>query len=416
MNFYDNVDIKVVAGKGGDGKISFRSELYVPHGGPDGGNGGKGGSVYFKACESINDFQEFKFKKKFIAEDGEDGRNKKQTGKNGQDLVIKVPIGTIIKSGDKIIAEFTTNKDEAFVAKGGRYGRGNAMFASSTNRTPTLSENGSLGEFLDINLELKIIANVGLIGFPNGGKSTLLNSLTNAHSKVAKYAFTTLNPVLGTIYKNNKKIVIADIPGIIKDAYTGKGLGLKFLSHIEHCEILVIVLDFYDDPDKKYEVLLNELSKYNPKIIKKEIIICLNKTEDINEKTLKNETPTVFKNKEVIYISGLKKTNLEKLISQIFIKYENFLTHKNNSKTTEKVYTYKEMDKSLKIIKINNFKYKIKSKWLEKIVQKIPLNSFQNINRLNGILTRYKINEKLENMGAKEGSIIIIGKTQLEKE
>lgn len=291
----DEVKIKVRAGNGGDGVVSFRREKFVPHGGPDGGDGGDGGSVFF-VCENLSHtLTDYARKKEFKAERGENGRSKKQHGADGADLELQVPPGTIISENDKIVADFTKIGQKLLIARGGRGGLGNVHFATSTHQTPKEIKPGTPGEEKVLKLELKIIADIGLVGLPNAGKSTLLSHLTNARPKIADYPFTTLEPNLGVakIYEHN--VVIADIPGLISGASAGKGLGDEFLRHIERTTTLLIILDITSpSPTDDYQTLMKELKDWNPDLLKKKQIIVLNKADLISASKAKKIIDTTF--------------------------------------------------------------------------------------------------------------------------
>ena len=266
MKFLDQAKIYIKAGNGGSGSASFRREKFVEFGGPDGGDGGDGGSVIFEAERNLNTLIDFRYAQHFKAENGYIGTKRKRTGAAGKDLLIKVPVGTQIYEEDNntLIYDFTKNKEKYLVAAGGKHGLGNVRFKSSTNRAPTKKTNGKLGEEFWIWLQLKVIADVGIIGMPNAGKSSLLAAITRARPKIANYPFTTLDPNLGVSYYDNKEVTLADVPGIIEGAHEGIGLGDKFLRHIERCKILLHLIDLSEDKiEENYLKVRNELSKYD---------------------------------------------------------------------------------------------------------------------------------------------------------
>ncbi len=317
--FIDRVKIKVKAGDGGDGCISFRREKYVPRGGPDGGDGGKGGDVVFYGDPNLWTLLDFKYKRVLKAENGKQGKGKNMTGRDGKDLLIPVPLGTIIWDADKDekIGEILKERERLIVAKGGKGGRGNKSFATSLNRAPRIREEGEKGEQRNIILELKLLSDIGIIGFPNSGKSTLLKSLTGAHPEIAPYPFTTLTPNLGVIRTDEfRRISICDIPGIIKDAHRGKGLGLKFLRHVERCNFFIILLDITsEEPLNDYEVLISELREYNPELLHKKRIVVFNKIDLVGEIPFKARNLKI--KEKVFFISALKGTNIEELKGEI---------------------------------------------------------------------------------------------------
>ena len=281
-NFVDYVSLNVISGNGGRGSSHLRREKFMAKGGPDGGDGGNGGDIIFRGDANIWTLYAFKFKKHFKAGHGGDGGRNKRTGKKGGDIIIKVPLGTTIiqKKSDKLLAEITENNKEIVLLRGGLGGRGNCYFKSSTNRTPRYSQKGIPGEEMIITLELKILADVGLVGFPNAGKSTLLASITSAKPKIGDYEFTTLKPNLGIVeYKDFKTFVVADIPGIIEGASSGKGLGHHFLRHIERNSILLFLISAEHEIHKRFLTLREEMLKFNPELLDKKFIIVISKID-----------------------------------------------------------------------------------------------------------------------------------------
>ena len=292
MKFLDQAKINLKAGNGGSGSASFRREKYVEFGGPDGGDGGDGGSILFEAERNLNTLIDYRYSQHFKAENGKAGSKKNKTGANGKDLILKVPIGTQIYEEDNntIIYDFKKDKEKYLVASGGKGGLGNVRFKSSTNRAPRKKTNGKNGEEFWIWLQLKIIADVGIIGLPNAGKSSLLASLTRAKPKIANYPFTTINPNLGVTYYNNKEVTLADIPGLVEGAHKGIGLGDKFLRHIERCKILLHLIDVSENNlAENYLKIRSELKSYDPSISKKKEIIYLNKSDLVGKKNLKEK-------------------------------------------------------------------------------------------------------------------------------
>ncbi len=296
MKFVDHAKIYVRSGDGGPGHISFRREKYVPKGGPDGGNGGKGGDVVLKVNPHMNTLLDFKYKRHYKAEKGNEGGGSRKTGKSGKTVYIKVPKGTVVKDAgtSETIADLTEDEQEFVVAEGGIGGRGNAEFATSTNQAPRYADPGRPGEEKEILLELKLLADAGLVGLPNAGKSTLISVISAARPKIADYPFTTLVPNLGIVRVGHyKNFTVADIPGLIEGAHQGKGLGIQFLRHVERTRALVFLIDcMSDEPKRDYEVLKNELIKYNPEMRLKKSIICISKIDvldtDSRKELLKN--------------------------------------------------------------------------------------------------------------------------------
>ncbi len=322
MKFLDQAKIYIKAGNGGPGSASFRREKFIEFGGPDGGDGGDGGSIIFEAERNLNTLIDFRYAQHFKAEDGKPGTKRKKTGASGKDLVIKVPVGTQIYEEDNntLIYDFTKNKERYLVAAGGRHGLGNVRFKSSTNRAPTKKTNGKTGEEFWVWLQLKVIADVGIIGLPNAGKSSLLAAITRARPKIANYPFTTLDPNLGVSYYDNKEVTLADIPGLVEGAHEGVGLGDKFLRHIERCKILLHLIDISEEYlVENYFQIRKELEKYDENLAKKKEIIVFNKSDLLEEKDIKNKLKT-FKNKtkkkfEIIsVVADNNLTNLRKIL------------------------------------------------------------------------------------------------------
>ena len=322
MKFLDQVKIYIKAGNGGDGSPSFRREKFVEFGGPDGGDGGKGGSVILKAEQNLNTLIDFRYQQHHKAKRGENGAGQNRTGKSGEDLILKVPLGTQVFEEDNktLIYDFTKISEEFVAAAGGKGGLGNTRFKSSTNRAPRKFTKGTQGEEFTIWLQLKTIADIGIIGLPNAGKSSLLASVTNANPKIANYQFTTLNPNLGVASYDDKEITIADIPGLVEGAHKGTGLGIQFLKHIERCKSLLHLIDITsEDLKKSYQQVKNELKKYSNKLTKKKELIVLNKIDLIDEKEVNHIIKDFKKNtkSEVIAVSTFNKSSVSKIKSKL---------------------------------------------------------------------------------------------------
>ena len=325
MKFLDQVKIFVKAGDGGSGSASMRREKFIEYGGPDGGNGGKGASIILKAERNLNTLIDYRYTQHFKSKRGENGKGKNKTGKTGKDLILKVPIGTQILEEDNktLLFDFKNEKEEFVVAIGGRGGLGNTNFKSSTNRAPRKFTKGTAGEEFCIWLQLKTIADVGIIGLPNAGKSSLLAAITNATPKIANYKFTTLNPNLGVAIYDNKEITIADIPGLIEGAHIGVGLGIKFLKHIERCKTLLHLIDITEENiENLYKQVRNELGKYSKDLLKKDELIVFNKIDLIDKNKLKEKKDKFSKKtkNEVLTISTFDKPSVIKIKSKL-IKY-----------------------------------------------------------------------------------------------
>ena len=327
MKFLDQAKIYIKAGNGGSGSASFRREKFVEYGGPDGGDGGAGGSIIFQSDRNLNTLIDFRYAQHFKAQHGKPGSRRNKTGADGEDLILKVPLGTQVYEEDNntLIYDFTKNKEKYLVALGGKGGLGNVRFKSSTNRAPRRKTNGKLGEEFWIWLQLKVIADIGIIGKPNAGKSSLLAALTRAKPKIANYPFTTINPNLGVSYYGGKEITLADIPGLVEGAHKGVGLGDKFLRHIERCKILLHLIDLSEDNlVNSYKKIKLEISNYDKNLIKKKEIIFFNKSDLLKDNEINTklkEFRNKIKNKYEI-ISVYSNKDIQK-IKKLLIKYAN---------------------------------------------------------------------------------------------
>jgi len=322
--FIDYAEIDIKAGDGGDGVITFRREKYVPKGGPSGGNGGTGGDVIMEAHHNLSTLLDFRYKRQYIADNGNPGANSLKDGKDGGDIVVSVPVGTVIKdaaTGD-VLFDLDTDNKKVIIAKGGKGGKGNSNFATPTNQAPRYAEPGRPGEAKRIIMELKLIADVGLVGFPNAGKSTLISKVSSAKPKIADYPFTTLEPVLGIVkYKDYKSFTIADIPGIIEGAHEGKGLGIKFLRHIERTRVLLFLIEVTSENfQKDYDILLNELKTYSPALAKKTKIVVLSKADLLEDSELKKLTKKKIKNSDspLMVLSSATNKGLPELMDYLW--------------------------------------------------------------------------------------------------
>ena len=324
MKFLDQVKIFIKAGDGGSGSPSFRREKFIEFGGPDGGDGGKGGSIIIKSERNLNTLIDFRYQQHFKAERGENGMGKNKTGRGGKDIYLKVPVGTQILEEDNktLLFDFTKENETFLVANGGKGGFGNSRFKSSTNRAPKKFTKGAKGEEYCIWMQLKTIADIGIVGLPNAGKSSLLASITRATPKIANYKFTTINPNLGVAIYDDKEITIADIPGLIEGAHEGTGLGIKFLKHIERCKTLLHLIDITEDINLSYRQIREELGKYSKELLKKKELIVLNKIDLLSKQEIieKIEKFSMKKKKEILILSNLKKETIKKLKSEL-LKY-----------------------------------------------------------------------------------------------
>ena len=322
MKFLDQVKIYIKAGNGGDGSPSFRREKFIEFGGPDGGDGGKGGSIILKAEQNLNTLIDYRYQQHHKAQRGENGSGQNRTGKGGKDLILKVPLGTQVFEEDNktLIYDFTKIGEKYVAASGGKGGLGNTRFKSSTNRAPRKFTKGTTGEEFTIWLQLKTIADIGIIGLPNAGKSSLLAAITNANPKIANYQFTTLNPNLGVASYDDKEITIADIPGLIEGAHQGTGLGIQFLKHIERCKSLLHLIDITNENlVQSYNQVKNELQKYSLELTKKKELVVLNKVDLIDKNIVKNIVTDFSKDKkcEVLTLSTLEKNSVSKIKAKL---------------------------------------------------------------------------------------------------
>lgn len=414
MKFIDQVSIEVIAGKGGDGIISFRHESRVEKGGPDGGDGGDGGSVYFQGDSGMNTLLPLHILKHIRGNDGQNGKSKNMYGAKGKDIVVKVPFGTLVYEGDKLICDVVDDQ-QYLICKGGHGGHGNTRFKSSRNTVPKICENGTFGEKRNVKLELKVMADVGLVGKPNAGKSTLLKIISNAKPKISDYDFTTLVPQLGLVKSyDDQSFVVADLPGLIAGAAQGKGLGIRFLKHIERCKVIAFVIDFGSkekNPIADFEMLKKELNSYNLKLLEKTFLIIANKMDLENFDDHIQQFKTKYKELEIIPISAINYKNIDLLKSKMYslcsqakaISFE--ITNDEIEITLEDDYT---------IDKIHEGLYEVSGKKIEEIYHKNPLNTYENILRFNKKIKDIGLWKDLVDSGIKNGDIVRILDYQFE--
>ena len=413
----DKVDIEVTSGKGGDGAVSFLREKYMPNGGPDGGDGGRGGSVIFKASKDVNTLSDFRYVKRFKADDGEPGQPKKMSGKDANDLYVKVPVGTVIFYNGKVVADMTSDGEEFIAAKGGRGGNGNQHYALANRQAPRFAKPGDKGVTRRLTLELKMLADVGLVGFPNVGKSTLLSIVSNARPKIADYHFTTLDPNLGMVrYKNAEDFVMADIPGIIEGASEGRGLGSEFLRHIERTRILIHVLDASGsegrDPKDDFVKINDELKKYSEKLSARKMIVMLNKAdlvppekkgelislkeyfEDKGYKTFITSTAAHMGINELLdcVIETLKTVDYEPL----------FFTEGDIDEASM------QTDNDSFDVTVTDGVYYVTGDLAERIMGTVNIDDYESLSYLQKLLKGKGILSALENAGVKDGDTVDI--------
>ena len=407
MKFIDQVNIEVIAGKGGDGIISFRHEHRVEKGGPFGGDGGDGGDIYFQGDSGMNTLLPIHILKHIRGYDGGNGMTKNMYGAKGKDVIIKVPYGTLVYEGQKLICDVVDN-NKYLICKGGRGGRGNSKFKSSTNPAPKICENGTPGEKKNIRLELKVMADIGLVGLPSAGKSTLLKLLSNAKPKIADYAFTTLVPQLGLVQYRDKSFVISDLPGLIKGASEGKGLGIRFLKHIERCRVIAFVIDFGDEnknPIQDFEILKKELELFNPKILNKSFLIIANKNDLNAFKVHYRKFIKKYPDLEIIDICALNFQNLVLLKEKMYKLYE-----KSKDIVIEKPIKeeYIKFEEDFVVTKLYEGMYEISGKEIELVYLRNPLNTYENILRFNKKIKDMGLWKALIDKGIQPGDTVRI--------
>ncbi len=421
--FTDYVRIIAKAGNGGNGAISFRREKYVAAGGPDGGDGGKGGDVYFEVDPDSNTLIDFRYNKKFKAENGKNGEGSNKYGRSGEDLYIKVPIGTIIRDAkdNRVLADLSTKGQKELILAGGRGGKGNSHFATSTRQAPRFAQDGEKGEEKELILELKLLADVGLIGFPNVGKSTFLSMTTSATPKIADYHFTTLEPNLGVVKTEyGESFVIADIPGIIEGASEGTGLGLQFLRHIERTRLLLHVIDVSGsegrNPTEDFYKINTELKKYSEKLSKRKQIIVANKVDVLQDEKLYTELENVAKenNMEIFKISAATGQGVSELINHVSQVLKNLPKENLIEVEDRKVYSFEDKD-SYTISKEDGM-FVIRGEAVEKIMRRVNIADNESLYYFQKSLANLGVNEKLKSMGIQEGDIVRINDYELEWE
>lgn len=417
--FIDVAKIELKAGKGGDGSVAFRREKYEPSGGPAGGDGGDGGSIIIVGDKDIKTLMDYSYKSIYKAENGGDGRNKKQFGKKGEDLILKVPVGTLIKDydTDTVIYDVKHDKEEFVICKGGKGGKGNVHFKSSIRQAPRFAEPGAKGEEKTIKLELKLLADVGLIGLPNVGKSTLLSIMSNARPKIANYHFTTLEPNLGVCKVGEKSFVLADIPGLIEGASEGLGLGHDFLKHIERTKILVHVLDISGSegrsPIEDFELINSELASYNIKLNDKKMLVVLNKTDLGAEDNIK-EFREKYSDKvdEIVEISAATTENVDKLMYLIADTLDSI---EDDYSTLDEQYVYFEEEKEPDFkVRKENENYIVEGPLIENLIYRTNFEVYESVNHLQKVLEDKGVIQQLKDLGIQDGDNVVIGDVEFD--
>ncbi len=410
--FVDEVSVKLIAGKGGDGCTAFRREKYIAMGGPNGGNGGKGADIIFVADESLRTLIDLKMQKIIKGSKGNNGKGSDRNGANAENVYIKVPEGTVVsnKETGEIICDLVKNGQECIVAHGGRGGRGNKSFATHDNPAPKMSELGAPGEEVEIKCELKMLADVGLVGFPSVGKSTILSIISNATPKIAAYHFTTLSPNLGVVRVYDDTFVMADLPGLIEGASEGLGLGFQFLRHTSRCKVIAHVLDMSREsarnPIEDYEIIKNELKKYNEKMLNKPSVIIANKMDAEGASENLKEFKKKYPNELVIPISAATNQGLDKLMITLNDIIKNVPKEEESTEETFKSYTYEE-EKPFEIIKEGGI-WVVKGKKVEELFQMTRFTEEESVLRFARILKKMGVEDKLESLGAQRGDEVKI--------
>ena len=414
--FVDEVTIKVEAGKGGDGCTAFRREKYVVYGGPYGGNGGHGADIIFKVDEGLHTLLDLRYQKEIKGPKGENGRGKNQHGKGADPVIVKVPLGTVITDLDTgfIIADLKHKNDEVVVAKGGRGGRGNTAFKTQTNTAPNYSENGEEGEKRTLKVEIKLLADVGLVGLPSVGKSTIISMVSKSKPKIAAYHFTTLKPNLGvTRATNGKTFVLADLPGLIEGASKGEGLGDKFLRHIERTRVILHVLDMAGvegrDPYQDYLLINKELEAFNPKLLERPMVILANKMDIEGAEDNLNYFKTKVKDKKIFAISAFNNKGLQEVIDYLSelletLKEENL--YEDEAFESHVLYKFKE-EEPYTIEKEDDHTFVIKGEEVEKIFKRTKFTD-EGIVRFAKKMRKMGVDERLEELGAQDGDMVKI--------
>ena len=414
--FVDEVEIKVSAGNGGDGCTAFRREKYVELGGPFGGNGGRGSDIIFKVDEGLRTLVDLRFSKIIKGEKGENGQGKNKNGKGAKDIVIKVPPGTVVRDADTnlLICDLKEHGEEFIVAKGGRGGRGNTAFKTQSNPAPNFSERGEPGEQRNLKIELKLLADVGLVGMPSVGKSTLISKISNSKPKIAAYHFTTLNPNLGVVKtKDGRSYTVADLPGLIEGASKGDGLGDKFLKHIERTRVIAHVIDMSAiegrDPYEDYVKIEKELKDFDEKLLKKESLIIANKMDMESSKENLEKFKEKVKDKTIFEVSALNSKGLDPVLTYIADLLDKIeVTSLEDEEEYEDyiLYKYKKED-PFEIIKEGDI-FVLKGKQIEKLFRMNKFNSDEAVIKFAKKLTKMGVDDRLEQMGAKQGDIVKI--------
>lgn len=418
--FVDTAKVFIAAGNGGNGNVSFRHEIYIDKGGPDGGDGGKGGDVVFEASENVNTLVDFRFKPELKAKHGQNGSKQNMRGRSGEDFIVKVPMGTVVRKGGEVIADLVENGQRVVIAKGGDGGFGNAHFKSSVRQTPRMAELGERGDTFEAELELKLLADVGLVGFPNAGKSTFLSVVSNARPEIADYAFTTLTPNLGVADIDDTSLLIADIPGLIEGASEGKGLGDAFLRHVERTAVLLHLVDAYtNDIGDAYKTIRNELANYSGDLADRPEVIGLTKTDGLDDEMIQMQIDALRevagKKAEIFAVSSTAHKGLKEVLRALRTKVDNVRAIERELEDDED---------DLHVISLNDTQianawtvekdaetghFIVKGDKIEKFARRTNFDNFEGVNRLRDIMKKLGITHELTRNGAVGDSVIEIG-------
>ena len=416
----DFAKISLKAGDGGNGAVAWRREKYEPTGGPAGGDGGNGGSIIIKATRNLSTLDEFRYKSKYKAQNGQPGGKNKKFGKKGDDLIIKVPVGTILREANSntIIKDFKLDGEEFLIAKGGKGGRGNVHFKNSIRQAPRFAENGKRGQEIDLLLELKVLADVGLVGLPNVGKSTLISVISSAKPKIANYHFTTIDPNLGVVnIDNERSFIVADIPGLIEGANEGQGLGHDFLRHIERCRVLIHLVDISGiegrDPIEDFKLINEELKLYNENLANKPMIVALNKTDLDTNNNAENFIKTYGNTYDIYQISAATTDGIKKLLDatyDLLSKSEDkkFDLMEDVDENFLEEYYNKEIDYDLQFAKDNEI-FVVFGKRIDNLLEKVNLEDYDSRMFFEKTLREMEVFDKLKEMGIEQGDSVAVG-------
>lgn len=414
---FDQATIQVKAGDGGNGALTFRREKYVPFGGPDGGHGGRGGNVYLRVSDHLNTLMAFNRKRHFAAADGGHGQGSHMKGANGSDLYIDLPRGTVVTDAQtgQVLADLSESGQQVLIARGGRGGRGNAAFKTSTRHTPRFAEKGAPGQERRLHFELKLIADVGLLGKPNAGKSTLLARVSAARPKIADYPFTTLDPYLGVVEVDQRTFVMADIPGLIEGAHAGAGLGLQFLRHVERTRLLIHLLDGASlDPAADFAAINRELALYSERLADKPQIVVLNKADLPDAQVMLDLLHETLGTDEIVMISAVTGEGVSELLRQVIATLDALPPEE----VDEELFVFRPLDeredRSYTVTQIGPDTYRLAGQEIERLAAMTDWNNYEAVDRFDRILAARGITRYMDDLGVEAGCTVMIGDVELE--